>query len=157
MKSTFLLLVIVGFLISGQVFAQTKKIGTIWSISGAKDKDWEFLKGDEKSDEITVEFNKVGMFSVSNTVTFSKSKTLKDGTTEEEEDEISVEKENLISVTNNLDELTNKIQDLTSKVELLESTSQNINYPTNELGFITQQHHRQEHQQQPNPTLPAEN
>ena len=46
------------------------------------------------------------MFSVSNTVTFSKSKTLKDGTTEEEEDEISVEKENLISVTNNLDELT---------------------------------------------------
>jgi hypothetical protein len=91
---------------SNFINAETKKIGTIWSISGAKDKDWEFLKGDEKSDEITVEFNKVGMFSVSNTVTFSKSKTLKDGTTEEEEDEISVEKENLISVTNNLDELT---------------------------------------------------
>jgi hypothetical protein len=91
---------------SNFINAGTKKIGTIWSISGAKDKDWEFLKGDEKSDEITVEFNKVGMFSVSNTVTFSKSKTLKDGTTEEEEDEISVEKENLISVTNNLDELT---------------------------------------------------
>jgi hypothetical protein len=84
----------------------TKKIGMLWTISGTKDKDWKFVKGTEKSDQITVEFNKVGVYSVSNTVTFSKKITLKDGTTEDEEDEISVEKENVITVTNNLDELT---------------------------------------------------
>ena len=84
----------------------TKKLSTLWSISGTKDKDWEFVTGNEKSDQITVEFNKVGIYSISLVVAFSKTKTLKDGTTEEEEDELSVEKENLITVTNNLDELT---------------------------------------------------
>ncbi len=88
------------------VNAGTKKLGHLWTISGTKDKDWEFVKGDEKSEEVTVEFSKVGMFSVSHTLTFSRTKTLKDGSTEEEEDELSVEKENLITVTNNLDELT---------------------------------------------------
>jgi hypothetical protein len=86
--------------------AGTKKVSTLWSISGTKDKDWEFVTGNEKSDQITVEFNKVGIYSISLVVAFSKTKTLKDGTTEEEEDELSVEKENLITVTNNLDELT---------------------------------------------------
>jgi hypothetical protein len=86
--------------------AGTKKLSTLWSISGTKDKDWEFVTGNEKSDQITVEFNKVGIYSISLVVAFSKTKTLKDGTTEEEEDELSVEKENLITVTNNLDELT---------------------------------------------------
>ena len=86
--------------------AGTKKMGTLWSISGTKDKDWELVTGDVKSDQITVEFYKVGIYSISLVVAFSKTKTLKDGTTEEEEDELSVEKENLITVTNNLDELT---------------------------------------------------
>lgn len=84
----------------------TKKTGMLWTISGTKDKDWKFVKGTEKSDQITVEFNKVGVYSISNTVTFNKKVTLKDGTTEDEEDEITVEKEELITVTNNLDELT---------------------------------------------------
>ena len=84
----------------------TKKTGMLWTISGTKDKDWKFVKGTEKSDQITVEFNKVGIYSISNTVTFNKKVTMKDGTIEEEEDEISVEKEELITVTNNLDELT---------------------------------------------------
>jgi hypothetical protein len=86
--------------------AGTKKISTLWTISGTKDKDWEFVTGDEKADQVTVEFNKVGMYSVSLTVAFSQTKTLKDGSQEEEEDELSVEKENIITVTNNLDELT---------------------------------------------------
>lgn len=88
------------------ISAGTKKISTLWTISGTKDKDWEFIKGDEKSDQATVKFNKVGTFSVSVTVTYSTKKTLKDGSVEDEEDEVSVEKENLITVTNNLDELT---------------------------------------------------
>jgi hypothetical protein len=86
--------------------AGSKKLSSSWNISGTQNRDWEFVNGDEKSEQITIEFNKVGVYTVSHTVAFSKSKTLKDGTKEEEEDEISVEKENLITVTNNLDELT---------------------------------------------------
>ena len=85
---------------------ETKKTSMLWTISGTKDKDWKFVKGNEKLEQITVEFNKVGVYSVSNTVTFNKKIKLKNGTTEDEEDEISVEKEDLITVTNNLDELT---------------------------------------------------
>jgi hypothetical protein len=88
------------------VNAGTTKISSVWNISGVKGKDWVFIKGDEKSDDPTVQFNKVGTFTISLTVGFSRKKTLKDGTTEDEEDELSVEKENLITVTNNLDELT---------------------------------------------------
>ena len=91
------------------VSAGTKKISTLWTISGTKDKDWKFIKGDEKSDQVTVQFTKVGTYSVSLIVAFSRTKKVKNGAeeeTEEEEDELSVEKENLITVTNNLDELT---------------------------------------------------
>lgn len=91
---------------SNFISAGTKKLRSLWAISGVKDKDWEFVSGDEKSDQTTIEFKKVGLYTVAHTVAFSKTKTLKDGTKEEEEDEISVEKENLITVTNNLDELT---------------------------------------------------
>jgi hypothetical protein len=88
------------------VEAGTKKISPLWTISGVKGKDWVFIIGDEKSENPTVQFNKIGTFSVSLTFAFSRTKTLKDGTEEVEEDELSVEKENLITVTNNLDELT---------------------------------------------------
>ena len=57
--------------------AGTKKVGTLWTISGTKDKDWTYTKGDEKSDIIEVEFKKVGNYSVSLSVTYSKSKKLK--------------------------------------------------------------------------------
>ncbi len=91
------------------IAAGTKKISSQWTISGTKDKDWSFVKGDEKSDQVSVQFSKVGTYSVALTVAFSRTKKVKNGTseeTEEEEDELSVEKENLITVTNNLDELT---------------------------------------------------
>jgi hypothetical protein len=86
--------------------AGTKKVGTLWTISGTKDKDWTFTKGDEKADIIEVEFKRVGNYSVSLTVTYSKSKKLKNGEVEEEEFDISEDRDNFITVTNNLDELT---------------------------------------------------
>ena len=57
--------------------AGTKKVETLWSISGTKDKDWTFTKGDEKAEIIEVEFKRVGNYSVSLSVTYSKSKKLK--------------------------------------------------------------------------------
>ena len=36
--------------------AGTKKVSTEWVISGVKGKDWDFTKGDEKSDIIEVNF-----------------------------------------------------------------------------------------------------
>ncbi len=86
--------------------AGTKKVSTEWVISGVKGKDWDFTKGDEKSDIIEVNFKRVGNYSVSLNVTYSVKKTLKNGEVEEEEFDISVDNENFITVTNNLDELT---------------------------------------------------
>lgn len=107
---------------------ETKKTSMLWTISGTKDKDWKFVKGNEKLDQITVEFNKVGVYSVSNTVTFNKTITLKDGTTEVEEEEISVEKENVITVTNNLDELT-QIHADSSFIKLVKKASDYVVKP----------------------------
>lgn len=86
--------------------AGTKKVSTDWVISGVKGKDWDFTKGDEKSDIIEINFKRVGNYSVSLNVTYSVKKTLKNGEVEEEEFDISVDNDNFITVTNNLDELT---------------------------------------------------
>lgn len=86
--------------------AGTKKVGTLWTISGTKDKDWEFTKGNEQADIIELEFKRVGNYSVSLTVTYSVKKKLKNGEEEEEEFDISEDRDNFITVTNNLDELT---------------------------------------------------
>ena len=86
--------------------AGTKKVSTEWVISGTKEKDWNFVKGDEKSDIIEVNFKRVGNYSVSLNVTYAVKKTLKNGEIEEEEFDISVDNDNFITVTNNLDELT---------------------------------------------------
>jgi transcriptional/translational regulatory protein YebC/TACO1 len=86
--------------------AGTKKVSTDWVISGVKGKDWDFTKGDEKSDIIEINFKRVGNYSVSLNVTYSVKKTLKNGEIEEEEFDISVDNDNFITVTNNLDELT---------------------------------------------------
>jgi len=86
--------------------AGTKKVGTEWVISGAKGKDWEFVKGDEKSDIIELSFKRVGNYSVSLNVTYAVKKTLRNGEIEEEEFDLSVDNDNFITVTNNLDELT---------------------------------------------------
>jgi hypothetical protein len=108
--------------------AGTKKLGSVWSISGTKDKDWEFVKGNEKTEQITVEFNKVGIYSVSLSMSYSTSKILKDGSKEEQEDELSVEKENLITVTNNLDELT-QIHADSSFIKLVKKASDYVVKP----------------------------
>ncbi len=86
--------------------AGTKKVATEWVISGVKGKDWDFTKGDEKSDIIEVSFKRVGNYSVSLNVTYAVKKTLKNGEVEEEEFDLSVDNDNFITVTNNLDELT---------------------------------------------------
>lgn len=86
--------------------AGTKKVGTLWTITGTKDKDWSFTKGNEQADNIEVEFKRVGNYSISLTVTYSKMKKLKNGEEEEEEFDISEDRDNFITVTNNLDELT---------------------------------------------------
>ncbi|MEN9700177.1 MAG: hypothetical protein RLZZ301_1375 [Bacteroidota bacterium] len=86
--------------------AGTKKVSTEWVISGTKGKDWEFTRGDEKSDVVEVAFKHVGSYSVSLTVTYSVKKTLKNGEVEEEESDLSIDNDNFITVTNNLDELT---------------------------------------------------
>ncbi|MDP4596963.1 MAG: hypothetical protein NWS92_08315 [Crocinitomicaceae bacterium] len=86
--------------------AGSKKVSTEWVISGVKGKDWDFTKGDEKSDIIAVSFKRVGNYSVSLNVTYSVKKTLKNGEVEEEEFDIYVDNDNFITVTNNLDELT---------------------------------------------------
>jgi hypothetical protein len=86
--------------------AGSKKVSTEWGISGVKGKDWDFTKGDEKSDIIEVSFKRVGNYSVSLNVTYAVKKTLKNGEVEEEEFDISVDNDNFITVTNNLDELT---------------------------------------------------
>ena len=86
--------------------AGSKIVLTEWTISGAKDKDWSFTKGDEKSDVIEIEFKRVGNYSVSLTVTYSKTKTNKSGEKEVEEFDLTEDRDNFITVTNNLDELT---------------------------------------------------
>lgn len=88
------------------VAAGTKKVGTEYSITGVEGKDWEVIGGSLKSDMVELKFKKVGNFSVTVTTTYSVKKKLKNGETEEEESDVSVEEENYITVTNNLDELT---------------------------------------------------
>jgi len=86
--------------------AGTKKVSTEWIISGEQGKDWEFTKGDQKSDIIEVNFKRVGNYSVSLNVTYAIKKTLRNGEVEEEEFDLYVDNDNFITVTNNLDELT---------------------------------------------------
>jgi hypothetical protein len=85
----------------------TKKAGVIWTISGEKDKDWSFKSGSETTDNIEVEFKRVGNYSVTLTGNYTKPKKLKKGEEpEDEEFELFEEREDFITVTNNLDELT---------------------------------------------------
>jgi hypothetical protein len=85
--------------------AGTDKGSTFWSITGTKDKDWSFTKGNDTSESIEIEFKRVGSYSVTLTVNYSITK-IKKGQPETEEFDISDEQENFITVTNNLDELT---------------------------------------------------
>ncbi|NBP74523.1 MAG: hypothetical protein EBU61_00590 [Crocinitomicaceae bacterium] len=75
---------------------------TLWEISGTDGKDWELASGTKSSKTITVKFKKVGNYSISISVGYS----YKNKKGNDEEDEATSEKENFITVTNNLDELT---------------------------------------------------
>lgn len=91
----------------------SKKPRFIWEFSGIEGKDWCVLQKDEngkekcggniENDEVKIKFNKVGIYSFTLTTIFQYSLP---GEEEDEEDEISIEKENILTVTKNLDELT---------------------------------------------------
>ena len=83
------------------IAAGNKEKNVLWTISGAKDKDWEFVSGKETDRSVQVKFNRIGTYDVSVTVGYS----YKDKKGEEQEDEVSEEKEAFITVSNNLDEL----------------------------------------------------
>ncbi len=83
------------------IAAGTKEKTVLWSISGTKGKDWEFISGKETDRSVQVKFNRIGTFDVSATIGYS----FKDKKGEEQEDEVSEEKEAFITVSNNLDDL----------------------------------------------------
>lgn len=80
-----------------------KRIGTLWEFSGVAGKDWKMIKGNLESEEVEIEFKKVGIYSFTLTSIY---KYPVSGEEEDEEDEISIERENILTVTKNLDELT---------------------------------------------------
>lgn len=81
----------------------SKKTGTTWEFSGVAGKDWKIIKGSLESDEVELEFKKVGIYSFTLNTMYQYAVS---GEEEAEEDEKSIEKENILTVTKNLDELT---------------------------------------------------
>ena len=81
----------------------SKNTGTLWEFSGISGKDWKIIKGSLESEEVELEFKKVGIYSFTLNTTYQYSVA---GEEEDEEDEKSIEKENILTVTKNLDELT---------------------------------------------------
>ncbi|MDG2152368.1 MAG: hypothetical protein P8K10_00360 [Crocinitomicaceae bacterium] len=81
----------------------SKNTGTLWEFSGIAGKDWKIIKGSLESEEVELEFKKVGIYSFTLNTTYQYSVA---GEEEDEEDEKSIEKENILTVTKNLDELT---------------------------------------------------
>ena len=81
----------------------SKNAGTLWEFSGIAGKDWKIIKGSLESEEVQLEFKKIGIYSFTLTTMFQYSVA---GEEEDEEDEMSIEKENILTVTKNLDELT---------------------------------------------------
>lgn len=80
-----------------------KKTNTLWSFSGVEGKDWKIINGSIESDEIELEFKKVGIYSLTLTAIYQYTVQ---GEDEAEEDEIEYEGESILTVTKNLDELT---------------------------------------------------
>ena len=83
-----------------------KKLNTIWSFSGIPGKDWKVVKGSLESDEVEIDFKKVGLYSLTLNTMYSYSVVQKNGEKEDEENEIEIEGEGVVTVTKNLDELT---------------------------------------------------
>ncbi len=83
-----------------------KNTSTLWEFTGLNGKDWKVVGGDLESDEVELEFKKVGNYSFTLTAVYTYSVQQKNGEQEEEEEEIGIEAESVITVTKNLDELT---------------------------------------------------
>jgi hypothetical protein len=79
---------------------------TLWEFTGIKGKDWKVVNGSLESDEVELEFKKIGVYSFTLNAAYTYSVQQKNGEQEEEEEEIGIEAENAITVTKNLDELT---------------------------------------------------
>ncbi|MBT5933542.1 MAG: hypothetical protein HOH34_09395 [Flavobacteriales bacterium] len=80
-----------------------KEPSTTWEFSGVAGKDWKIIKGSLESEEVELEFKKVGIYSFTLNTIYQYTVS---GEEEPEEDERSIEKENILTVTKNLDELT---------------------------------------------------
>jgi len=78
-----------------------KATGYVWTISGSKGRDWEFVSGEETNRSVQVKFNRIGSYDIVASISY----TYKDKKGVEQEDEVSDEKEAFVTVTNNLDEL----------------------------------------------------
>ena len=83
-----------------------KNTSTLWEFTGLNGKDWKVVGGDLESNEVELEFKKVGNYSFTLTAIYTYSVQQKNGEQEEEEEEIGIEAESVITVTKNLDELT---------------------------------------------------
>jgi hypothetical protein len=83
-----------------------KNTSTLWEFTGLNGKDWKVVGGSLESDEVELEFKKVGVYSFTLTAVYTYSVKQKNGEQEEEEEEIGLEAESVITVTKNLDELT---------------------------------------------------
>ena len=83
-----------------------KNTSTLWEFTGLAGKDWKVVGGNLESNEVELEFKKIGIYSFTLTAVYTYSVTQKNGEQEEEEEEIGIEKESVVTVTKNLDELT---------------------------------------------------
>lgn len=84
----------------------SKRAITTWLFSGNEGKDWKYIKGNSNSEDIEIQFLKVGNYSLELAVSYTYDVVLKSGETEIEEDEVAYEKEYIVTATKNLDELT---------------------------------------------------
>ena len=83
-----------------------KNTSTLWEFTGLNGKDWKVVGGSLESDEVELEFKKAGNYSFTLTAVYTFSVKQNNGEVEDEEEEIGIEEENVVTVTRNLDELT---------------------------------------------------
>ncbi len=75
---------------------------TTWTFSGTEKKDWKYIEGyNANSENVEVEFLKVGNYSLELVVEYSYNT----GEEDDEEDEVDYEQENIVTAANYLDQL----------------------------------------------------
>jgi hypothetical protein len=79
-----------------------KRGTTTWNFSGTEKKDWKYIEGNNaNSENVEVEFLKVGNYSLELVVEYSYNT----GEEDDEEDEVALEQEYIVTAANYLDEL----------------------------------------------------